>query len=207
MDLTLPDGGTCEEAQKLLSTPSTGEGDPEVIKACDDSLQSWCKNVESILNVMFLLLRLALSVCNNMCVFQEVDDLGSVSDDCGPYTELEFWRRRLSKLNTVAECLKRDPYKTIIAAAHQCRQPSAKKWKALSAKVFLDADFNASCLSVFSVRRCVSRDARQRHVFIYSEQTFGVTVLWNSLRRSEIPSRLATKPQRHAQCCEILWKQ
>lgn len=68
---------------------------------------------------------------------QEIDELGVVLDDSGPYTEIEFWRRRMSKLNTLTECLKRDSYKSIIGVATHSKQSLSKRWKSLTAKVCL----------------------------------------------------------------------
>ena len=125
----LPEEEICKKAKSMKP-----ETDPDMAKACEDCLQSWIKIIDGMLNVCSLLCYLPHR--GNLHT-QEVDELEVVSDDSGPFTEIEFWRRRMSKLNTLTECLKRDSYKAIIAVATHSKQSVAKKWKALTVKVRL----------------------------------------------------------------------
>lgn len=66
---------------------------------------------------------------------QEVDALEDVKDDCGPLTEVDFWRRHMSKLTTLSECLKQNRFRSVIQVTLQGKPSLSKKWKPLHIKV------------------------------------------------------------------------
>jgi hypothetical protein len=50
-------------------------------------------------------------------------------DAQGPDTELEYWRLRMAKLNSLAEQLKGREARIVLGTCHVMHSPSAKRWK------------------------------------------------------------------------------
>ena len=50
-------------------------------------------------------------------------------DEPGPDTELEYWRQRMAKLNSLAEQLKTREARVVMGTCQIMRSPSSKRWK------------------------------------------------------------------------------
>jgi hypothetical protein len=62
-------------------------------------------------------------------ILQEKQSEGT--EDTGPYSEIEYWKSRFSKLNSVLEQLKKDEYKAIVVVMKAMSSTTYKEWSAL----------------------------------------------------------------------------
>ena len=57
------------------------------------------------------------------------------SDDAGPDTELEYWRSRMAKFNSITEQLKGKECRLVLGVSMAARSQAHKEWKAIDMKV------------------------------------------------------------------------
>lgn len=57
------------------------------------------------------------------------------SDDAGPDTELEHWRSRMAKLNSITEQLKTKEAKVLLGVCLAARSKAHRAWKALDVRL------------------------------------------------------------------------
>lgn len=87
---------------------SRAAADPELAPRFTAVLTSWCNAVESLLT-------------------EGLQDAKG-AEDAGPELELEFWRRRMTTLNGIAEQLASTNVRTIVAVAAAAKAPAAVRW-------------------------------------------------------------------------------
>lgn len=76
-------------------------------------LAEWCKQTEALL----------------------ADTATSLSDESGPDTELEFWRVRMAKFNSVTEQIKSKECRLVMGVCSTARSKQYKCWKEVDVKV------------------------------------------------------------------------
>lgn len=59
----------------------------------------------------------------------------SMTDESGPDTELEFWRVRMAKFNSVTEQLKSKECRLVMGVCSTARSKQYKRWKEVDVKV------------------------------------------------------------------------
>lgn len=89
--------------------------DPEATAHFEAILEDWCVQTEKLL--------------------EEDDSSYSLADESGPDTEIEFWRNRMAKLNSVMEQLKLKECKMVLGVSMAARFKSSRQWKAIDVKV------------------------------------------------------------------------
>jgi dynein heavy chain, axonemal len=60
---------------------------------------------------------------------------GCAGEEPGPDTELEYWRSRMAKFNSITEQLKSKDCKVVLGVTHQARSPVHKRWKGLDVHI------------------------------------------------------------------------
>lgn len=90
--------------------------DSQTAASFEQCLQAWCNQIESLLYET------------------ETREEG---DTAGPDTELEFWRTRMAKFNSITEQMKKPDYRLVLGTCSSIRSPAFKKWKSLDVKVLL----------------------------------------------------------------------
>ena len=81
-------------------------------------LAEWCKQTDALL---------AESEASNAAT--------SMTDESGPDTELEFWRVRMAKFNSVTEQLKSKECRLVMGVCSTARSKQYKRWKEVDVKV------------------------------------------------------------------------
>ena len=89
--------------------------DPEATAHFEDILDDWCLQTEKLL--------------------EEDDSSYSLADESGPDTEIEFWRNRMAKLNSVMEQLKLKECIMVLGVSMAARFKASRQWKAIDVKV------------------------------------------------------------------------
>ena len=77
------------EALAALSSPSdilAAAGNPELVEAAETCVQTWYKEIEQTLT--------------------ESEQMRKESDDVGPRAELEHWKKRMAKFDSLTSCVK-----------------------------------------------------------------------------------------------------
>ena len=77
------------EALAALSSPSdilAAAGNPELVEAAEACVQTWYKEIEQTLT--------------------ESEQMRKESDDVGPRAELEHWKKRMAKFDSLTSCVK-----------------------------------------------------------------------------------------------------
>lgn len=59
----------------------------------------------------------------------------SLNDEAGPDTELEFWRVRMAKFNSVTEQIKSKECRLVMGVCSTARSKQYKRWKEVDVKV------------------------------------------------------------------------
>ena len=85
---------------------------PELVASFEGVVEAWCQAVEELL--------------------AENDQSRAASaDDVGPATELEYWRNRMGKLNSITEQLRGKDCKVVLGVLGAAKSRVLKRWKAL----------------------------------------------------------------------------
>ena len=94
---------------------SRAAADNETLEHFEHVLENWCKETERLLD----------------------DGASSLSDndDVGPDTELEFWRNRLAKFNSITEQLKSKECKLVIGVTMSAKTKSNRVWKTIDIRL------------------------------------------------------------------------
>lgn len=93
---------------------SAGAADNQAASHFEECLLGWCRQVEAVLNET-----------------ESRED----GDTAGPDTEIEFWRTRMSKFNSITEQIKANPLRLVLGVCGHSRSSAYKKWRALDIKV------------------------------------------------------------------------
>jgi len=85
--------------------------DPDAARAAEECLTEWCKQVDALL--------------------QEGDAAAAAAagDEPGPDTELEHWRQRMAKLNSLSEQLKGREARIVLGICQVMHCSASKRWK------------------------------------------------------------------------------
>jgi dynein heavy chain len=87
-------------------------GQPELVGSFEGVVESWCSRVEDLL--------------------AENDQSRAASaEDVGPETELEYWRSRMGKLNSITEQLRGKDCKVVLGVLAASKSRVLKRWRAL----------------------------------------------------------------------------
>ncbi|GBG77441.1 hypothetical protein CBR_g23890 [Chara braunii] len=89
--------------------------DSEILDHVEQVLDDWCTQTEKLLS--------------------EGEMARKEPDDVGPDTELEFWRRRLAKLNSITEQLKSKECKLVLGVTQAARSKAYRSWKQIDLRV------------------------------------------------------------------------
>ena len=89
--------------------------DPKTAADMQMVLQDWCERTDELLS--------------------GVEDGRKESDDAGPDTELEYWRSRMAKFNSITEQLKSNECRLVLGVSMAARSQAHKEWKAIDMKV------------------------------------------------------------------------
>ena len=84
---------------------------PDVVKAFEDVADEWCGDTEKLL--------------------AESESARAESDDAGPETELEYWRTRMAKFNSITEQLRGRECKVVLGVLGAAKSRVLKRWKLL----------------------------------------------------------------------------
>ncbi|KAG8468097.1 hypothetical protein KFE25_007149 [Diacronema lutheri] len=85
--------------------------DQRYIAAYEEIVEDWCNQVDRLL--------------------AETDDNRNEPDDAGPSTELEYWRSRMGKFNSITEQLKQPACKLPLAVLGLAKARVMKRWRTL----------------------------------------------------------------------------
>ena len=83
----------------------------EVVLAFEAAVEDWCKGTERLLS--------------------ESDANRHEGDEAGPETELEYWRTRMAKFNSITEQLKGRECKVVLGVLTAAKSRVLKRWKLL----------------------------------------------------------------------------
>ncbi|KAL0251634.1 hypothetical protein GEMRC1_000846 [Eukaryota sp. GEM-RC1] len=106
----------------LSNSPSDfakGAKDPEIVTIFDRTLCDWCKQLERIL--------------------AESNQVRQESTDSGPLAELEHWKQRMAKFNTILDLSQAEHISIIIGVLSNARPALLDEWKKLQRRVRDDA--------------------------------------------------------------------
>lgn len=105
-------------------------------------LAEWCKQTDALL------------------AESEAGTATPLNDESGPDTELEFWRVRMAKFNSVTEQMKSKECRLVMGVCSTARSKQYKRWKEVDVKVHCSAAVAQICMAVYSgIRPCL--DTRQ----------------------------------------------
>ena len=85
--------------------------EPHIVKAFEDVAEEWCTATEQLLG--------------------ESDAARTESDDSGPESELEYWRTRMAKFNSITEQLRGRECKVVLGVLGAAKSRVLKRWKLL----------------------------------------------------------------------------
>lgn len=111
------EGVELKKPEKKYVIPNTAQAitaaasDAEVVAHYENLVDDWCNATEALL--------------------AESEQSRQESEDAGPDTELDYWRTRMGKFNSVTEQLKFKDCKTVLAVLTQARSRVLKKWRTL----------------------------------------------------------------------------
>ena len=117
------------EALSALSSPSdilAAAGNPELVEAAEMCVQQWYSEIEQILT--------------------ESEQMRKESDDVGPRAELEHWKKRMAKFDSLTTCVKSPQCRAVINVL------VAAKSKLLKVRIIRQY----SCFKVESIRYLIS---------------------------------------------------
>eukprot|EP00741_Cyanophora_paradoxa_P017811 tig00021017_g17202.t1 len=89
--------------------------DPELVGHFEMVLEDWCRQVERVL--------------------AESEQTRKEPEDVGPDSELEYWRNRMAKFNSLTEQLKEKDAKIVIGVLTAAKSKHIKRWKLLDNQI------------------------------------------------------------------------
>eukprot|EP01135_Chromosphaera_perkinsii_P008183 Nk52_evm5s1178 gene=Nk52_evmTU5s1178 len=88
---------------------------PEVVDAVEDLVTIWSKQIDQVL--------------------AESEQMRKEADDIGPKAELEHWKHRMSKFNSLLDQIKSKKCKVVIGIMNAAKSRSLKSWKELDNRI------------------------------------------------------------------------
>jgi len=117
VELRRPDVNIVDGLDLKPAALNKAASEPKIADHCDAVLHDWCKQVEKLLD-------------QGQGTFSS-----QTPDDVGPDTELEYWRSRMGKFNSVTEQLKVKECKLVLGVAMAGRSQAHRNWKAIDMRV------------------------------------------------------------------------
>lgn len=121
-DLTLSDSVELKECEVIDTSSYTNRSDyltvvnnPEQLLQLEELVQTWSKQIEQVL--------------------AESEQMRKEADDTGPIAELEHWRQRRAKFNSLLDQIKSHQCKTVIMILLHAKSKVLKIWKELDNKI------------------------------------------------------------------------
>eukprot|EP00327_Prymnesium_parvum_P015479 CAMPEP_0113272674 /NCGR_PEP_ID=MMETSP0008_2-20120614/23450_1 /TAXON_ID=97485 /ORGANISM="Prymnesium parvum" /LENGTH=4484 /DNA_ID=CAMNT_0000122153 /DNA_START=48 /DNA_END=13502 /DNA_ORIENTATION=+ /assembly_acc=CAM_ASM_000153 len=105
-----------DSAHKVENKPaaiSAAAANPDIVADFENIVEEWCNIAERVLN-------------------ETEKDSNRDSEDTGPRTELEWWRSRMAKLNSIMEDLKSTECQVIYNVLQVIKARSLKRWRILN---------------------------------------------------------------------------
>jgi dynein heavy chain len=87
----------------------------EVVAVFEETLSEWCKQIEVLLG--------------------EVTAIREENDESGPAAELEYWKARMAKFNSITDQLRSRRCKIVLGVLKYAKSPSLLNWKAIDMKI------------------------------------------------------------------------
>jgi dynein heavy chain len=109
LELKKPNAGITIENKPAAIAKAAA--DTRYVSAYEEIVEDWCNQVDRLL--------------------AETDDNRNEPDDAGPSTELEYWRSRMGKFNSITEQLKQPACKTLLAVLQMAKARVMKRWRTL----------------------------------------------------------------------------
>eukprot|EP00854_Cymbomonas_tetramitiformis_P002070 gene2070-2767_t len=119
LDLRKPDEKHMTSISVKPSGFNTAANDPKIANYFEGILQEWCTQVDKLLEEGE----------------KQIEKSSKQADDLGPDTELEFWRGRMAKFNSITEQLKGDDCKLVLGVCMAARSAAHRNWKVIDMKV------------------------------------------------------------------------
>lgn len=88
---------------------------PETVAAVEDIVANWCKQIEQVL--------------------AESEQMRKEADDIGPKAELEHWKSRMAKFNSLLDQIKNQNCKVVVGILHASKSRLLKGWKDLDNRI------------------------------------------------------------------------
>eukprot|EP01135_Chromosphaera_perkinsii_P010177 Nk52_evm43s2039 gene=Nk52_evmTU43s2039 len=88
---------------------------PEIVDSLEALVGDWCKQIEQVL--------------------AESEQMRKEADDIGPNAELEHWKVRMAKFNSITDQFKSQKCKTVVGILHAAKSRVLKTWKELDNRI------------------------------------------------------------------------
>ena len=84
---------------------------PDTVEKLEGLIDKWAKQIEQVLT--------------------ESEQMRKEADNIGPSAELDHWKKRMSKFNSLLEQIKSPRCKAVVGVLHTAKSKSLKHWKEL----------------------------------------------------------------------------
>ena len=147
--------------------------DPKTAADMQMVLQDWCERTDELLS--------------------GVEDGRKESDDAGPDTELEYWRSRMAKFNSITEQLKSNECRLVLGVSMAARSQAHKEWKAIDMKVT-----DAANESKDNVKYLTTLEKSLEPMYVGEPRQIldGLPALLNNIKMMHTVARYYNTPQR-----------
>ena len=89
--------------------------DPDLVATCEGYVEEWCKQIEAVLT--------------------ESEVVRKENDDIGPNAELEHWKSRMAKFNSITDQLKTLNVKIVVGIVAAAKSKKMEIWRALDTRI------------------------------------------------------------------------
>lgn len=127
IQLQLPDKSLMIEHVRHARRSSSN---PSIVAVYEDTVNEWCRQVEVLLG--------------------EVTAVREENDESGPAAELEYWKSRMAKFNSITDQLRSKDCRLVLAVLKYASSPVLQRWKNLDIKI-TDAANEAKVWILFCV--------------------------------------------------------
>lgn len=84
---------------------------PDTVEKLEELCLQWCRQIEQVL--------------------AESEQMRKEADDIGPAAELDHWKKRMAKFNSLLEQVKSPRCKATVGVLHAAKSKVLKQWKQL----------------------------------------------------------------------------
>ncbi|CAG9462434.1 unnamed protein product [Pedinophyceae sp. YPF-701] len=113
IELAQPDAKMVADIEVKPYAFNKAAEDPAVVQHMEGVLEGWCAQVEALLD----------------------DESRADRDDDGPDAELEYWRSRVAKLNSITEQLKSKECRVVLGVCMAARSKAHRHWKMIDLRI------------------------------------------------------------------------